>query len=218
MLIYKKIPLIMGEVGAIEKTRRGDGINYKFRGIDDIYSALQPLLSKHGVFFAPNVIAKDRSERQTKSGSTLTFTLLTVEFTFYADDGSQFKLVTVGEAMDTSDKSSNKAMSAALKYAMLQLFCIPTEEEKDTEYRHHEPLPDEQKQPKAPIFTERIGVPVGSISEPQRKRLRAIQGSVKMPDEKLKSIALKYGVTSSKEIPRGQVYDAICKEVESWIP
>lgn len=137
-LIYKKIPEIMKEVGAIEKNRSGQGIQYKFRGIDDIYLALQPLLSKHGVFYTPNVIEKIREERATKTGGIMTYTILTVEYSFFAEDGSNVKMVTIGEAMDSSDKSSNKAMSAALKYAMLQLFCIPTEEEKDTEYQNHQ--------------------------------------------------------------------------------
>jgi hypothetical protein len=34
----------------------------------------------------------------------------------------------VGEGMDSADKSSNKAMAVAFKYACFQVFCIPTEE------------------------------------------------------------------------------------------
>ena len=40
--------------------------------------------------------------------------------------------------MDSGDKAANKAMSAAHKYALLQVFCIPTEEPKDSENEHHE--------------------------------------------------------------------------------
>ncbi len=156
MSIYKQIPAIMAEVGAIEKNRKGQGISYAFRGIDDIYSALQPLLAKHKVFYAPNVISQVREQRESKSGGVLTYSILTVEYTFFAEDGSNFKLVTVGEAMDSSDKSSNKAMSAALKYAMLQLFCIPTEEEKDTEYQNHGPS----------FPPQAVQAPVGNSEDP----------------------------------------------------
>lgn len=151
MLIFKQIPKIIEEIGAIEKTRRGENLNYKFRGIDDIYFSLQPLLAKHKVFYAPNLISKEREERTTKNGGLLTVTVLHMEYTFYAEDGSNFKVSTIGEAMDTSDKSANKAMSAALKYAILELFCIPTEEEKDTEYRNHEPFEKQNisKQPQS---------------------------------------------------------------------
>jgi len=140
--IFSAIPKIMSEVGAIKKTRENQqGSGYMFRGIDDVYAALQPLLHKHGVFFSPSVIESSREERQSKSGGNLIYTILRVKYIFYADDGSSFEVVVPGEAMDSGDKSSNKAMSAALKYALLQVFCIPTEEEKDTEYQSPEVHP-----------------------------------------------------------------------------
>ena len=40
---------------------------------------------------------------------------------------------TYGEAMDSADKSTNKAMSAAYKYMCLQVFCIPTEGDNDAD-------------------------------------------------------------------------------------
>ena len=46
-------------------------------------------------------------------------------------DGSYVDTVNVGEAMDSGDKGMNKAMSIALKYSLLQMFLIPTEEPKD---------------------------------------------------------------------------------------
>lgn len=145
MSIYKKIPAIMSEVGHIGKNRRNtQGSGYNFRGIDDLYQAMQPLFAKHGVFCAPNVLREIREERQSKAGGNLIYTVLTVEFSFFADDGTCFKACTVGEAMDSGDKSANKAMSAALKYALLQVFCIPTEEDNDTENHSPEVAPKVQ--------------------------------------------------------------------------
>ena len=42
--------------------------------------------------------------------------------------------------MDSGDKSFNKAMSAAYKYALFQVFCVPTEEMVDSEVDSPEPL------------------------------------------------------------------------------
>ncbi len=140
--IYALIPKIMKAVGYITKDRTNtQGSGYKFRGIDDVYNAMQGPLAEHGVFCAPKVLKSEREERLSKAGGNLIYTILTVEFKFYAEDGSCFEVVTIGEAMDSGDKSANKAMSAALKYAMLQLFCIPTEEDNDTENNTHETLP-----------------------------------------------------------------------------
>src|SRR5581483_10530973 len=84
------------------------------------------------------VLDKTREERTSKSGGSLLYTILTVKYTFFTEDGSSFDVTTVGEAMDSGDKSSNKAMSAALKYALFQVFCIPTDEDNDTENQTHQ--------------------------------------------------------------------------------
>jgi hypothetical protein len=52
-----------------------------------------------------------------------------MEYDFFAEDGSK---VTVGpipaEGLDSGDKATNKALSAALKYALIQTFSVPTED------------------------------------------------------------------------------------------
>jgi hypothetical protein len=167
--IFELIPKIMSEVGAIEKTRTNtQGSGYKFRGIDDVYAALQPLLYKHGVFFVPSVLKTVREERQSKAGGNLIYTVLEVKYTFFADDGSTFESVVTGEAMDSGDKSSNKAMSAALKYVLLQVFCIPTEEEKDTEYHTPEVLPKSDAKADSPPPSRAAIQPAGPTQQMNR--------------------------------------------------
>lgn len=139
--IYARMSAVMADIGFIAKDRKNTVQNYAFRGIDDVFAALQPCLIKHGVFFVPEVIQNDQVERPTKSGGTLIYTTLRVAYTFYAPDGSSVAAVVVGEAMDSGDKSSNKAMSAALKYAVLQIFCVPTEASEDADYHSPEPSP-----------------------------------------------------------------------------
>jgi hypothetical protein len=152
--IYTLMAKVMGEVGAIEKLRKNQQQGYAFRGIDDVYMALQPALVKHGVVCVPEVVEERREERPSKNGGTLFYTTVRMAFTFYAPDGSYVRAVTSGEAMDSGDKSTNKAMSAAMKYAMLQTFCIPTEEKKDTEYESPEPAPKSAPSWETPPTTE----------------------------------------------------------------
>ena len=53
---------------------------------------------------------------------------LDAEFDFVsAVDGSKHTAATIGEAMDSGDKSTNKAMSIAYKYAVFLTFCVPIE-------------------------------------------------------------------------------------------
>lgn len=136
--IFAAIPKVMHAIGSIGKDRKNAVQGYSFRGIDDLYNAASEALIAHEVFTVPVVLDMKREERQTKSGGGLIYTILTIKYTFYASDGSHFEAVTIGEAMDSGDKSCNKAMSAAQKYAFLQVFAIPTEEPKDTENETHE--------------------------------------------------------------------------------
>lgn len=129
--IHEAIIAIMGEIGAIGKNQTNQQQHFKYRGIDDVMNALNPLLIKHGVFLVPEVLEKAREERESKSGGNLIYSVLTVKYTFYAADGSSVTAIIVGEGMDSGDKASNKALAIAMKYAMFQVFCIPTEEMKD---------------------------------------------------------------------------------------
>jgi len=132
-LIYAAIAAILARVGPIAKANRNQHQGYRFRGIDDVYNALHPLLAEHKVFVAPEVTGCKVVERESSNGTALIYTTLRVRFTLYAADGSSVQVTTVGEAMDSGDKSANKAMSAAMKYALIQLFCIPTAGDNDTE-------------------------------------------------------------------------------------
>ena len=129
--IYKAINSILEEVGAIGKDKVNKIQNFKFRGIDDVMNTLHPLLAKHKVFVTPEVLEQSREERTTKNGGNLIFSICKIRYTFYTEDGSSVQATVIGEGMDSSDKATNKAMAIAFKYALFQVFCIPTEEMKD---------------------------------------------------------------------------------------
>lgn len=128
--VYKAIAAItkaMGEHG-ISKGRQNKQQGYAFRGVEDVYKTLNPFLAEHGLVILPRVISRETETVSSKNGGQLFYTRLMVEFDFAAvEDGSIHTVCTVGEAMDSGDKSHNKAMSAAYKYAAFLTFCIPTE-------------------------------------------------------------------------------------------
>ena len=114
----------------IAKTRRNEQQGYAFRGIDELQNALAPLLAEHKLLVLPRVVGRTQSERVTAKGGVLFSVALDVEFDFVSSiDGSKHTVRTAGEAMDSGDKATNKAMSAAFKYALLQSFCVPLEGE-----------------------------------------------------------------------------------------
>lgn len=142
--IYEAIPKVMADVGAVGKNNKNTQQNFMYRGIDAVMNALQPAMIKNKVFVVPTVLNEERTERVNKNGVLLFYTRLTVSYNFYAEDGSFINAVVVGEAMDSGDKATNKAMSIAYKYACFQVFCIPTEEMKDPDAECHEVKAKEQ--------------------------------------------------------------------------
>ena len=147
--IYEAIVNVMKDVGAVGKDAKNNFDNYVYRSIDGVMNALNPAMVKNHVFVTPTVLDSQREERVNAKGTNMVYTILTVKYSFYTDDGSSVECTVVGEAMDRSDKSSNKAMSAAFKYACFQTFCIPTEEMIDSETESLE-ISSEKKKPTAP--------------------------------------------------------------------
>lgn len=139
--IYQAIIGVMSDIGVIGKEKKNAQQGFKYRGVDDVMNALQPVMVQHGLFVVPEIIDQKREERQTNRGGNLIYSVCTVRYTFYAKDGSNVQCVVIGEGMDSGDKATNKAMSIAFKYACFQVFCIPTEEMKDPDAEVHEVTP-----------------------------------------------------------------------------
>ncbi len=142
MKVYAAINAVqraLSHTGIAKDKRNTQGSGYMFRGIDDVYNAIAPLLAEHGLCIIPRFITRSCEERQSKSGGALFYVTVEAEFDFISsEDGSKHTARTFGEAMDSGDKATNKAMSAAYKYAAFQTFAIPTEASPDADAETHE--------------------------------------------------------------------------------
>jgi hypothetical protein len=155
----------MSEVGSIAKEgeiKEGPQ-KYRFRGIEQVQQRLQPILVRHGLVILPRTLERiDHPVRTTRSGGSMYAVALHVEFTVYGPAGDTLVMSAWGEGADSGDKSSGKAHSMAYKTAMLEAFCIPTEDTPDGD----------------------ATVPEDTYSEEQRTRAgRAWQAALECPDE-----------------------------------
>lgn len=162
-LIYKKLLAIMTEVGSVGKDRQNAQQGYKFRGIDDVMNELHEKFSQHGVFILTNIMDQRREERPTKSGGINIYSINTYRFTFMAEDGSFVESTQIGEGMDNGDKASNKAASVALKYALLFMFLIPTEDAKDPENDNHDLKAEKKPTPPVQPVPPKTPAPKSSV-------------------------------------------------------
>ena len=191
MNIYESITKIMEEVPAIGKTKTNKTQGFKFRGIDDVMNALQPLLSKNKVFIVPEIIEQTREERTTSKGGTLIYSICKIKYKFFAEDGTFIEAITIGEGMDSGDKATNKAMAIAMKYALFQVFCIPTEEMKDPDSESPE---ESQKKEEAEL--EEL------VTETQAKTVYAIMKQKGLDIEK--QLQSNYGISNTNELTKRQ--------------
>lgn len=223
MLIYELIGKAMAEIGAIGKDSYNSQQQFKYRGVDAVMNALNPVLQKYGLFVTPEVLSQVREERQTNNGGRLLYSILTMKYTMFAPDGSNVSSVVIGEGMDSGDKASNKAMSVAFKYAMFQLFCIPTEEFIDPD--SETPPPSKPTQPPAHVSTsepqqQKINTTYGSQPETQEDRKAKYLKTLKQnalfaygnkSEEKLNEMLQAQGVTM--ETMTGAAFKAINKQI-----
>ena len=143
MKVYAAIGAVSAAMShtGISKARKNQQQGYNFRGIDDVLNALSTALVGAGLVILPRCVERIVVERETKNGGALFNVTCRVEFDLVStEDGSKHTVSTYGEAMDSADKATNKAMSAAYKYLALLVFCIPTEAspETDADFSTHE--------------------------------------------------------------------------------
>lgn len=192
MNIYQSITAAMADIEPIAKGRRNQQQGFQFRGIDDIMNELQPVLKNYGLFVVPEVLSMQREERETKSKSTLLYSILTIKYTFYASDGSSVSAVVIGEGMDSGDKASNKAMAVAMKYALLQVFCIPTEDAKDPDEESHQVVTNQPQQKPAPQQQQKPAQDGKAVAE-AHKKCGEIAKELGISDAEKKDINNKHG-------------------------
>lgn len=177
MEVYKainKVQAKLSEVG-IAKDSKNEAQKFMFRSIDQIYNTISGLVAEAQLCILPRMIARTVEERTNKSGTALFYVTVEAEFDLVsAADGSKHTVKTFGEAMDSGDKATNKAMSAAYKYACIQTFCIPTEGDNDADATTHEV---QKKQPinTQPINTKPIDITDDLIAIEEARDLDELQ-------------------------------------------
>ena len=136
MKVYQAINKVQAELAkqGIGKGRKNQAQGYQFRSIDDVYNVLSSILAENNLCVLPRILSRDLRLAETKSGGSMHYVVVEAEFDFVSsEDGTKHTVRSYGEAMDSGDKATNKAMSAAHKYAMLMAFseCLFAEQKNE---------------------------------------------------------------------------------------
>lgn len=124
---------VMQIVQGVGKKQANQQQGYWFRGIDAVMNAVGPAFRDVGLVCIPKVLKHTEERFVTTNNKAMKAVTVTVEYTLYGPDPHDRIIgVSVGEAADSGDKATPKAMSVAYRSFLLQALCIPT----------HEPDPD----------------------------------------------------------------------------
>ena len=134
--LYQKLLKITEEVGKIEKTGKNSMQGYSFIEQAQVVAELRPQLAKWGVFIIPETVSRSIERFENKKGTITVHANVVSRYTVVNADKPDERFVSEwdgGEALDTSDKATNKATTASHKYYLMKLFNISDKDDADAE-------------------------------------------------------------------------------------
>ena len=189
-MIYGKMIEVVKRITKVGKTQKNTQQGFMFRGIDDVQNALNGIMGEVGVVCVPVEVEVKQSDRVSSKGTPMIHARARVKYRFYAEDGSFIDANMEGEAIDSGDKSTSKAISIAYKYLLLETFMIPTEEQKDPDHESHE-----LAKPAPPIPTTGTATTAGQSTKPAPAAKAPIQRTVLKKDTEQYLNAVKHLAT-----------------------
>lgn len=142
--IYAALAAVMADVNHVAKRDRNtQGRGYDFRGIDAVVNAVGPALRTHEVIVVPHVESYEYGEILSgKDRTPMGHARVVVTYTFFGPEGDSIPCSAAGEAFDSGDKATPKAMSVAFRTALLQALALPTDEPDPDTHTYERAAPD----------------------------------------------------------------------------
>ena len=133
MNLLQRINEVRKSLPYIQKDARVDG-KYSAVTHDAVTAMVRPLLIEHGIVSWPNLVSstscpREEGSKQFRHEATYDFTFANIE-----DPKDCLVIRIIGHAMDNADKAPGKALSYAMKYALLKLFNIETGEDEESRF------------------------------------------------------------------------------------
>lgn len=127
--IFQLLAEAKKQIGAVKKGERNNAQNFNFRGIDAVINAVAPAFNDLGIIIVPEVTQTTYDTVEIGQRKTpMSHVIVEVNYAFYGPQGDSVTAAVAAEAMDSGDKAVAKAMSVAMRIALLQTLNLPTDE------------------------------------------------------------------------------------------
>jgi len=152
-----KLTKVSAAVGAVGKTGKNEKQGYNFRGIDAVVNAVGPALRAEGISCLPEVLSADYGTVEVGQNRTpMSHVRVIVRYRF-TDGLEHLDAIVPGEAMDSGDKATAKAMSVAFRTCLLQTLCLPTDEADPDEHSYERAGETREVNPRHPAAKPSTG-------------------------------------------------------------
>lgn len=211
--IFEIFADVKREVRAVGKGSRNTQQNFMYRGVDAVVNAAAPALDKHGVITAPHLDKMTYGTVEAgKARTPMAHAQVEVTYTFYGPRGDSFTVTVPGEAMDSGDKATAKAMSVAYRIALLQALNLPTDDpDPDGDsYERSPAMP--QGRPEDPEETRQ---PWLAPNDPWRERIAAVNtaGDAEKALAELRELAGRGEISRDRATAAKNLLDARAAEI-----
>ena len=144
--IYADLAKVMRSVDHVGKGDFNSHQKFSFRGIDGVLNAVGPALREHNVVVYPRLHDVSYEEVKTSGGKASTACRVVVDYVFASSDGSTVETRVAAESWDTGDKAMPKAMSVAMRTALIQALALPTDEPDPDSFTYTREAADEKNE------------------------------------------------------------------------
>ena len=144
--IYADLAKVMRSVNHVGKNDVNKHQHFSFRGIDGVLNAVGPALREHNVVVYPRLHDVTYEEVKTSGGKASTACRVVVDYIFASVDGSTVETRVAAESWDTGDKAMPKAMSVAMRTALIQALALPTDEPDPDSFTYTREAADEKNE------------------------------------------------------------------------
>ena len=144
--IYADLAKVMRSVDHVGKGDFNSHQKFNFRGIDGVLNAVGPALREHNVVVYPRLHDVAYEEVKTSGGKASTACRVVVDYVFASVDGSTVETRVAAESWDTGDKAMPKAMSVAMRTALIQALALPTDEPDPDSFTYTREAADEKNE------------------------------------------------------------------------
>jgi hypothetical protein len=189
--LRQKLAEVRRRIGYIQKRGHNEVHRYRYVTAADIAGAVGDILAELGVVVVPRLESISHEPARTSRSEVEHLARVLMAYTFMdVDTAEEITVKVAGEGLDVGDKAPYKAMTGALKYALLQSFLLATGDDPE----------DERADYRNGLGSERVITP---------EQVRELQGLIEETGTELERVLAYYRISALGEMTEGSYRRAL---------